>query len=186
MKKFGIVCLLPEEVCAYHQELRLKLVSQFGVRINSSVPAHITIKYPFLVEDTDEIEQAIQEFCALQTSTGWLLQGFNHFIHDGTYVVFMDVISSTETRDTHVRFLDRLKKISWMQWGPFDTADLHYHVTLATHGLTAENFESVWSFLGQQERSSFQVFFDNLAIVQIDEDGRSVYKVFPFQNGKIG
>ena len=173
---------MPDEVRDYHQELRLKLVSQFGLRVNINVPAHITIKYPFDVEDTDEIEKVVQEFCDTQVKTEWMLQGFNHFINKDNYVVFIDVVSSAETRIAHSNFLDKLRKISWVQWGQFDTADLHYHVTLATHGLTADNFDAVWSFLDQQEKPNFKVFFDNLALVQIEENSRSVYKTFLFRN----
>lgn len=167
---------MPDEVRDYHQELRLKLVSQFGLRVNINVPAHITIKYLF------EIEKVAQEFCDTQVKTEWVLQGFNHFINKDNYVVFIDVVSSAETRVAHSSFLDRLKKINWMQWGQFDTADLHYHVTLATHGLTADNFYAVWSFLDQQEKPNFKVFFDNLAFVQIEENSRFVYKTFRFRN----
>jgi len=173
---------MPDEVRDYHQELRLRLVAQFGLSVNLNVPAHITIKYPFLVEDIDEIERVVQEFCNSQAQTGWFLQGFNHFINNDSYVVFIDVVSPAETRIAHSKFLDKLRDVSWIQWGHFDTADLHYHVTLATHGLTAENFESVWSFLNQQRKPNFKVFFDNLAFVQIEESSRSVYKIYQFQN----
>lgn len=173
---------MPEEIRDYHQELRLKLVSQFGLRVNLNVPAHITIKYPFLVENEDKIEMVVDTFCDSQTKTEWSLQGFNHFINAENRVVFIDVVSPAETRIVHSKFLDKLRDVSWMQWGQFDTADLHYHVTLATHGLTADNFDTVWSFLNQQEKPNFKAFFDNLAFVQIEENSRSVYKTFQFQN----
>ena len=182
MKKFGIICLMPDEVRDYHQKSRLNLVYQFGLRVNINVPAHITIKYPFEVEDTDEIEKVVQEFCDTQVKTEWVLQGFNYFKNSDHYVVFIDVVSSAETRAAHSSFLDGLKKINWMQWGKFDTADLHYHVTLATHGLTADNFDAVWSFLDQQEKPNFKVFFDNLAFVQIEENSRFIYQTFRFRN----
>jgi 2'-5' RNA ligase len=182
MKKFGIISLMPEEVRNYHHELRLKLVAQFGVSVNLNVPTHITIKYPFQVEDADEIEKIIQEFCDTQPKTSWLLQGFNRFINTDNHVVFIDVVSPVETRMAHSRFLDQLRKVNWVQWGQFDIPDVHYHVTLATHGLTNENFDAVWSFLVQQEKPNFEIFFDNLALVLIEENLRSVYKTFRFQN----
>jgi 2'-5' RNA ligase len=182
MTKFGIISLMPEDVRSYHQELRLKLVTQFGLRVNLNVPAHVTVKYPFVVEDADEIEGVVQEFCNSQSKTEWFLQDFNRFINVDNYVVFMDVHSPVETRIAHARFLDRLRKINWVQWGQFDTPDLHYHVTLATRGITADNFESVWSFLCQQEKPNFKASFDNLALVQIDDDSRSIYRTYRFQS----
>lgn len=182
MKEIGIICLLPEEVSSYCQELRLKIATQFGLTVKSNVPPHITVKYRFPVKVIDEIEKVAQEFCMFQTKTKWRLHGFNHFINTDKYVIFIDAIPSKETRKAHASFLNRLRKIRWMQWGQFDNANLHYHVTLATQGITAENFESVWSFVNQQEKSDFEVFFDNLALVQIDEDSRSVYKTYRFPN----
>jgi 2'-5' RNA ligase len=182
MTKFGIISLMPDEVRDYHQTLRLNLVAQFGVRVNLNVPAHITIKYPFFVENTEEIEKVVQEFCNSQIKTGWVLQGFNHFINEDSHVVFIDVDSPVETCMAHSLFLNRLRKIDWVQWGQFDTSDLHCHVTLATHGLTAENFGAVWAYLDQQEKPKFEVLFDNLALVQIEENSRTVYKMYPFRN----
>ena len=173
---------MPEEVRDYHQRLRLQLVSQFGLTVNLNVPAHITVKYPFVIENDDEIEELIQKFCETSTGTGWHLQGFNHFINEENRVVFIDVVPQAETRSVHAKFLAELRKVHWVQWGQFDTADLHYHVTLATHGLTTENFDAVWAFLKQQEKPDFQVHFDNLALVLIEDHSRSVYKIFQFQS----
>lgn len=184
MKQIGIICLLPEDVRIYHRELRQMIAEQFhlvGVA-NPLVPAHITVKYPFPVENPDEIEKAVEEFCVFQSKTRWVLQGFNYFQNTETPVIFIDVIPSEETRKVHGRFLERLRKISWVQWGPFDHADLHYHVTLGAQGLTSENFPSVWSFINQLGNPYFEASFDNLSLVQIDEDSRSVYKICRFQS----
>jgi 2'-5' RNA ligase len=182
MKEIGIICLLPEEVNNYCQELRLKIAMQFGFQVNFNIPAHITVKYCFPVEDVDEIEKMVQEFCAFPVKVKWLLQDFSHFANDNNFVVFIDAVASEETRKAHSGFLDRLREISWVQWGEFDNANLQYHVTLAAQGITAENFESVWSFVNQQEKPNYEVFFDNLTLIQIDEDSRSIYKIYQFQN----
>jgi 2'-5' RNA ligase len=183
MKEIGIICLLPEDVNNYCQELRLKIAAQFGFKANFNIPAHITIKYRFPVEEIGEIEKAVQEFCVSQVKVKWSLHDFSHFTNINDFVVFIDAVASEETRKVHSSFLDRLRKIHWVQWGQFDNANLHYHVTLAAQGITAENFKSVWSFVTQQEKPSFEVFFDNLALVQIDEDSRSIYKIYQFPIG---
>ena len=184
MDEIGIICILPDEVKNYQQELRQKMAIQFGLDdvANPIIPAHITIKYRFPVENLDELEQAIQEFSLSQRKTKWLLQGFSYFKNADDYVIFMDVIPSAETRKAHASFLDRLRKISWVQWGQFDNASLHYHVTLSAQGITSKNFEAVWLFANQQEKPNFGAFFDNLSLVQITEYSRSVYKTYWFQN----
>ncbi len=184
MNKVGIISLLPEEVKIYHRELRQKITTEFNLDsiANPAVPAHITMKYPFQVEDLNELEKTIQGFCVSQSKTKWHLQGFNYFQNTETPVIFMEVIPSEEARQVHAHFLSRLRELSWVQWGPFDHADLHYHVTLGAQGLTFENFQSVWSFVNRQEKPHFEAFFDNLSLVQINEVSRSVYKTYWFQN----
>jgi hypothetical protein len=188
MNEIGIICILPEEVRNYQRNLRQKIAAQFGLAdiANPIIPAHITIKYRFPVENLDEIENTIQEFCTAQSKTKWSLQGFSHFSNGDDYVIFIDVTASEETRKAHARFLDRLRAIGWVQWGQFDNANLHYHVTLGAQGITSENFEFVWSFVNQQEKPSFELFFDNLSLVKINEDSRSVHKTYWIQNERAG
>jgi len=180
MEEIGIICLLPEEAGQYYRKLRLKIATEFGLDVNHNVPAHITVKYRFPVKDIGEIEKAAQDFCRSQAKTKWMLRSFNHFVNPDNYVIFIDAIPSKETRNAHASFLNRLRRINWVQWGQFDNSDLHYHITLATQGITSENFEAVWSFVNQQEKPNFEILFDNLALVQIDEDSRSIYKIYRF------
>jgi 2'-5' RNA ligase len=174
MDEIGIICLLPEEIRSYQRNLRQKLATQFGLSdvANPIIPAHITIKYRFPVENLSEIEHVVQ--------------GFNYFKNDDNYVVFIDVIATPETRKTHAHFLDRLREVNWVQWGPFDNADLHYHVTLAANGITVENFEQVWAFVNQQQQPRFNSYFDNITLIKIAENTSSVYKTYWLQNGKAG
>ncbi len=188
MNKIGIISLLPDEIRFYQQELRQRIAAEFGLDgiANPPVPAHITIKYPFPIENLQEIEKTVQEFCTAQRKTTWLLQGFNYFQNAENPVIFIDVIPTKAIRKAHASFLESLRKISWVQWARFDNANLHYHVTLAAHGITFENFQSIWSFVNQHAQPRFEAVFDNLSLVQINEDSRSVYKTFWFQSQKAG
>ena len=188
MNEIGIICVLPEEIRNYQRDIRQKIATQFGFPeiTNSIIPTHITIKYRFPIENLDEVEKVVQEFSLVQSKTKWLLQGFSHFKNDDDFVIFIDVVASEETRKAHAEFLDRLREIGWVKWGEFDNANLHYHVTLVAQSLTSENFEAVWSFVNEQEKPNFESFFDNLTLVQINEDSRSVYKIYWLQNRKAG
>lgn len=180
MKEIGVICILPETVRQYQRELRQKIEMKFGLPgiANPSIPGHITLKYRFPVGDLDELEAAIQEFSTSERKASWALQSFSYFKNEDDYVIFIDVKPSEEARQLHARFLDRLRKISWVQWGPFDHANLHYHVTLAGRGVTSVNFEEVWSFMRQQENPDFEVFLDNLSLIRIDENSHSMYKIY--------
>ena len=188
MNEIGIICVLPEEIRIYQRDIRQKIATQFGFSeiTNSIIPTHITIKYRFPIKNLDEVEKVVQEFSLVQRKTNWSLQSFSYFKNDGDFVIFIDVVASEEACKAHANFLDRLREIGWVKWGEFDNANLHYHVTLVAQNLTSENFEAVWSFVNEQEKPNFESFFDNLTLIQINEDSRSVYKTYWLQNGKAG
>ena len=188
LNEFGIVYLLPKTVGNYHRELRLKIEKEFKLtgRTELNAPSHITLKYRFQAEDIQEVEEILQDFSTTQTKTRWSLNGFNYFTNSGSFVIFIDVIPSQETRKAHAQFLDRLRQIGWMQWGPFDHAAIHYHVTLAHHGMTTENFDEVWAFVNQHKSPDIELFFDNLALLKIDDGIHTVYKTYRFLDAEVG
>jgi len=180
LTEYGILYLLPENVGRYHRELRLKIERQFnlGGPTEFTVPSHIAMKYRFPVDHLADLETAIETFCRSQVKTKWSLQGYNYFDNSDSFVIFIDVIPSQETREAHARLLCCLRQIPWVQWGPFDHANLHYHVTLASKGITAENFSAVWSYVNQQAFPRYELFFDNLALIRIVEETHTVYKKY--------
>jgi 2'-5' RNA ligase len=181
MKEIAIVCLLPEEITKYHQVLRHQITTKFKLDTSHNFPAHITLKYGFPVRNLAEIESVVEEFCISETRrTSWRLCDFNRFLNPPKYVVFIDAVALKGARAVHARFLNKLREINWVQWGPYDNGDMHYHVTLATQGLTSENHEAVWSFVNQQSKPDFEVLFDNLALVQIEDESATIYKTYRF------
>jgi len=180
MVEIAIICLLPKEVNTYYRTLRKKLAENFGLQMNYDVPAHITLKYGFPVEDLNEIEKVVEQFFLSSPITKWFLRDFGFFNNLDKYVVFIDAIPAVDTRTTHSALLENLRKIQWVKWRQFDTSDLHYHVTLASNGITSDNFADVWSFTKQFEKPNFDVYLDNLAIFRIEKDPPFVHSLFHF------
>ena len=184
MTELSLLSLLPENVGNYHRELRLKIEQQFhlGGPIEFPVPSHITLKYRFPVKNMAELESIIQDFCISQNKTEWTLQGFDYFENSNNYVIFIKAVPSERTREAHARLLNCLRRIPWMQWGPFDHANLQYHVTLASKGITTDNFSGIWSFVNQQTFPKFELGFDNIALLQLDGEKPTIYKIFLLLN----
>jgi 2'-5' RNA ligase len=184
MDQFAILYLLPEKAQAYHEQLRLDVENEFNLRGSTLfVPAHITIKYHFETDCIEAVEGILEEFSKNQVKTSWSLNGFGHFKSDDQLVIFIDVLPSQTTRAAHARLLQELKKLNWMQWGPFDHADMHYHVTLAGTSLTHNNFDAVWKYVNQRPKPQFDLSFDNLALLKIKtglEPIHTVYKRYDF------
>jgi 2'-5' RNA ligase len=180
MAEFGIVYLLPEEASRYHEQLRLDIEERFKLTGSprANAPAHITLKYRFEAERVDEVEAVLLAFAQSQRKTAWSLDGFGTFINADSQVIFMDVAAAPETRLAHACLLQRLQDVSWMQWGPHDNADLHYHVTIANRGLNSDNFEAVWNYVNGQVVSPFDLSFDNLALLRIESGIHTVFRQY--------
>ena len=178
MEEIAIICLLPTEVNNYYVKLRQMIAGNFRLQVNRDVPAHITLKYGFPVRDIDEIEEVAEQFCFSHSKSTWELRDFGYFINNDKYVMFIDAIPTEETRKAHTALLDNLRKIKWVKWGQFDSSDLHYHITLASNGITSKNFVDVWSFINQLEKPNFEVHFDNLALFRIEKDPPFIYSMF--------
>jgi 2'-5' RNA ligase len=186
MTAYGLGYLLSGSAKAYHERLRLAVEERFNLTglTQSRAPAHITLKYPFAVEsgEREEIERLLAAYARSQVKTSWSLDGFGYFDNAEALVIFIDVIPSQATCRAHAALLDRLKELSWMQWGFYDHADLHYHVTLAARGVTADNFVAVWDFVNRQPRPHFDLSFDHLALVRIEPERVTVYRQYHFRD----
>ena len=180
MWEIALICLLTEEVNTYYRNLRQKLSAQFGIEINLGVPAHITLKYGFPVENIRKIEEVVRIFSEFQPRAKWELCGFGHFSHPDRKIVFLDVRPGDGIQVAHLRLLDKLRLIPWVKWGQFDGPSWHYHVTLAAQGITTDNFGDVLSFLEDLEEPVFEANFDNIALFRVEKDPPFIYRKFDF------
>ena len=183
MDQFGIAYLLPEPAKSYHEQLCLDIENEFELQHTKvlSLAPHITLKYPSEVPSMDELDEVLEGFCQNQPKTPWSLHGFGHFKSTDQHVIFVDVDPSPEIRITHARLLEDLRKLSWIQWGTFDHAELHYHVTAACKGLTADTFENVWRYVTAHSEPDFDLYLDSLALIKIDPGSvHSIYKQYLF------
>ena len=182
--EYAIIYLLPEPARSYHLDLWAKVASAFGLtaRPQPKAPPHFTLKYSFLVDDLGLIEQTLVDYCAATAPTPWLLRGFNTF---GESVIFLEVIPSPAARVAHAALLERLRPIPGLRWDQYDNADLHYHATIAHHGLTAANFADVLAFVQAQPPPDFDLYFDNVALLKINSDVDTVYRIYRLTSESI-
>ena len=170
--EFAIVYLLPEAAARYHLDLWSKVEAAFhltGERRPKS-PPHITLKYPFAAVDLAAVETMLAGFVDAVPPAPMAIRGFNRFITPDNYVIFLDVIPSSAARTVHARLLKRLKDLSWMTWGQYDTADMHFHVTIAEKGQSEAAFGDLWAFVNSQPAPDFALHLDHLALVKIGKN----------------
>jgi 2'-5' RNA ligase len=178
--EYAIIYLLPEPARSYHLELWAKVEDAFGLtgRTQPKAPPHFTLKYAFAAEDLRPVERTVEAFSAVTPPAPWSIRGFNHFITPGNFVIFLEVVPTPAVRAAHADLLKRLRPIPWMRWNLYDDADLHYHATIAHRGLTQANFEDAWAFVNAQSPPAFDLYFDNVALLQINDDIDTVAKTY--------
>jgi 2'-5' RNA ligase len=178
--EYAIIYLLPEPARSYHLNLWAKVEHAFHLTgmAQPKAPPHFTLKYSFEAMDVAVVEQALEAFCATTRPTPWSIRGYNHFITPGNFVIFLEVVPTPAVRAAHANLLERLRSIPWMRWEQYDGADLHYHATIAHRGLAQANFEDVWAFVNAQPPPDFDLHFDNLALLKINEDIDTVIKTY--------
>ena len=93
----------------------------------------------------------------------------------------MDIPRPQEIHKIQTRLYKNLNKIAWVQWGPLDNLNLHFHVTLAVEGLTSDNFSEVWQFVNQQEKPLMDAVINNLSLKKVMDGTHTVYKTFLFE-----
>lgn len=181
MSEYGLVYLPPPVVKEYHLNLRQAIEERFHLTgsLKLNAPSHITLKYRFEAHNNiNEVEEILADFSNIQTKTGWSISGFNSFQSPDNFVIFMDVIPTEQMRAAHLRLSSMLNEIIWMTWKPFDFPHLHYHMTLAHKGLHQDNFNAVYQYVQTFTPPLFELSFDNVTLLKIEEGYHHIYKRF--------
>lgn len=175
--EYAIIYLLPEPARSYHLDLWARVASAFKLtdRPRPKAPPHLTLKYSFVTDELELIEQTLADYCASTAPTPWSLHGFNAF---GNSVIFLEVVPSPAARAAHAALLERLRPIPGLRWDQYDNADLHFHATIAYRGLTAANFADVLAFVRAQPPPDFDLYFDNLTLLKINSDIDTIRRTF--------
>ena len=139
-------------------------------------PAHLTLKYSFITnnKNINELERVIEKFCMKQKKTKLKIEGFGFF---GTDVIFLKPIVSDDMRKVHLKFVNELKKLSWMSWKEHDGKDMHFHSTLAMSDFDKKKFEKIMQYLSRF-KPKYNLLFDNISIMKMEKGIWKVHKTF--------
>jgi 2'-5' RNA ligase len=160
--KYIIVSLLSGEVENYHQRLVKEISDKFDVDFlaRQKVPTHFTLKDMFETDKINELDKMLKEFARIHKPSRISLEGYNRFDDN---VIFMDINFSEEAKQLYFRFIEVLKEITWMQWGPYDDENRKFHCSLAYFDIK-EKYKEICKFLVSNYSYSFEAYFDNVAI----------------------
>ncbi|WP_138207708.1 2'-5' RNA ligase family protein [Haloimpatiens lingqiaonensis] len=181
MKKhrFVIVCLINGDALKFHENLTSTIKSNFGVN-PQKLPAHFTIKAPFETDNLtniSDLENLINKFCLTNSKSGINLNGFNHF---GNRVIYMNINPSTEAVYTYKKFIDELKKLTWLEWKSNEFKEKVFHCTVATK-FQQYKFQGIWDFVNNYS-PNFQLHFDNISILSWENNHWKTFREFKFNS----
>lgn len=179
MKKyrFVIVCLIEGDALKFHENLTNTIKLKFGVN-PQKLPAHFTIKAPFETDDLNnisELQNLINEFCLTHSKSEININGFNHF---GNRVIYMGINPSIKALNTYNEFIEKLKKLSWLDWKSNEFKEKVFHCTVATK-FQQYKFHTIWDFVSNS-CPNFKLYFDNISILYWKNNYWETYREFKF------
>ena len=159
----------------YYQAITKDLHEKFGIRnLSLRVPSHCTLKYPFELDDTSDIENRINEFLADRFPIEFLIEGFGTF-DDNHKTIFLSP-THTDALDAFVEdFIISLGDLNEKE--KFNPKGFRLHISVARH-LTEETFLEVWNYLNTLSRPHFVLSFDNITLFILEDNVWRVKKTF--------
>lgn len=173
--RYFIAYLLDDSVAKYHHSLVNELSERFDLNIGTGLfPTHITIKAPFDTDDATEIKEALRKVASTHYAPSFTLQNFGYF---DKRAVFLDVslneILSTVVWDVQ----NAIKKVPDLQWREHEPLK-NLHVTVAKN-FDSTKFNAIWGYLMQKNAPLFELSFDNIALLRLENNVWVVDNIYP-------
>lgn len=164
--RYFIAYLASKPLAEYHQTLVKELAEKFGLEISGGYfPTHITLKAPFDIDNVTAIKDELGNFASVHYAPSFTIQNFGHFDRK---VIFLNVslneILSTVTWDLQNMLMQTLN-LSWGKHEPLMAS----HVTVAKK-IDTTKFDVIWNHLMQKDVPSFDLSFDNIALLRLEKD----------------
>jgi 2'-5' RNA ligase len=175
MGKYVLVYLPSKEVEDYGSKLVREVGPKFGENylIENPRPFHVTLKSPFYMENTAELEKVLEKFVKNNNVSKIEVEGFNNFRR---FVAFLDVHFSKEGIEMQKKLLEEVKVFKEIELKEFDLK-WHPHLTIS-YGNTPESFDGIWEYLQNLPVPKFKMNFDNITLLKKVEKGWKVYRRF--------
>lgn len=172
--RYFIAHLLNDSVAKYHHSLVYELSDRFDINISKGLfPTHFTIKAPFDTDDTTAIKNELEKFASVHYAPSFTIQNFGHF---NKRVIFLDV-SLNEILSTVVWDIQNtIKKIPGLSWGEHEPLK-NLHITV-TKNFDVTKFDAVWRYLTQKTAPLFELSFDNIALLRLENNVWTVDSIY--------
>lgn len=176
-----VVHLIRGEAQIAHENITKDLAEKFdSFPIHKRLQPHLTLKRWFEsdVVDMEALDRALGAYAESHKQSDYELKGFDHFRTD---VIYVNVISTEETR-ANVRDLHTiLHTVPNMTFDEYDDIDDDLHATVAMSALKAFDYDQIWNYLQAGPQPDFKMKFDNIALMRRETDKWEIVKVWELQ-----
>lgn len=174
-QRFSIFYLIKGKAGKLQQRLAKEVGPKFGENylIENPLPAHITLKAPFDLDNLEQLEKTLINFVNSQKVQGKItIKGFGNFRR---FVAFMNTKFSQDSKKIQKELIEELKKIKIS----IEKFDIKYkpHATIS-YGNTKETFDKIWNYLNTLEKPEFELVFDNISLMRKVNGKWEVYREF--------
>ncbi len=143
--KIGFVILLEENACYnFIRKIEIELYEKFGLSWGLKRSPHITIKYPFEIENMGQLEEYLEN---LAQKTRQFDVEFMEFSSFDNKVIFLDVRENPLLRKLHLKILKDLGKIFGIKGDRFEGERIKFHSTISMDNITKAKFQQIISYL---------------------------------------
>ena len=146
----GYGILMEEEVYNFMREMELLLYKKFGLKKGLRQSPHITVKPPFITEDSAPYEQYLDELCAKINPFEIEIDGFNSF---GTKVIYLDIKKNINLINIHQVITSDLKS----KFNHYEQEEMIFHGTLAYDDIDEKTFNEAYEFMKANFHPKFKI-----------------------------
>ena len=174
--RYVIVCVVKGKAGDFNNNLRKELFKNFKAK-SSKLPAHFTIKAPFEHDgDILGLEEVLEKFCEKEKPAAFNIKGYGNF---DKRVIYMKVDMSKEGQNVHDKLIEKINKISYINFRQREGKDKVFHVTLASKKLEPI-YNEVWDYVNKYT-CNFKCEFDNITIYNWDNNTWNIYREFKME-----
>jgi 2'-5' RNA ligase len=166
--KYFVGYLIRGQAAKWHTALSDDIANKFNIwRISDKNPPHITIYYPFEIEDISRVKNFLNGWISDHRMLGSVsISGFDRFEER---VVFVKVRINDDTEKEIQKLQKALCEIAPLRDTRADQLGWHPHATLA-YKIPEEKINEIWRYVKTLDTPKFVIPFDNISIFKWEVD----------------
>lgn len=173
--RYALVYLIRGKAEKYHQKLVKEVGPKFGEKymMENPLPSHITLKSPFELDNSIELENMLNVFSKKHKSVKIKINSFGNFRR---FVAFLKISLPKQVFKIQKDLLREVKKVDGVTLHEFDI-QWKPHATIS-YGNTKNSFDKIWSYIQKLEKPNFESVFDNITILKKPKKLWKIHKIY--------